>query len=92
MLKMKIEELREELNQAIADEMPADVIYEKSVELDRLIEQYLDIVSWEKVNTKYEIAWKIQYFPGNFFCLYCTNHLHLSGKEGSIYIKVVESG
>lgn len=45
MLKMKIEELREELNQAIADEMPADVIYEKSVELDRLIEQYLDIVS-----------------------------------------------
>lgn len=45
MLKTKIEELREELNQAIAEELPAEVIYEKSVALDRLIEQYLDMVS-----------------------------------------------
>lgn len=45
MLKTKIEELREELNQAISEELPAEVIYEKSVALDRLIEQYLDMVS-----------------------------------------------
>lgn len=43
-LKAKIEELREELNQAIAEEQPSEVIYEKSVELDLLIEQYLDVV------------------------------------------------
>lgn len=44
-LKAKIEQVREELNQAIAEDLQSEVIYEKSVELDKLIEQYLDMVS-----------------------------------------------
>lgn len=44
LLKEKIEVLRGQLNQVIQDGLPDEIIYEKSISLDRLIEQYLDIV------------------------------------------------
>ena len=42
-LKDKIETLRSDLDQAIADGLPAEVIYEKSVNLDKVLEQYYDL-------------------------------------------------
>lgn len=39
----KIEALRSDLNQAITDGLPSEEIYKKSVALDQLIEQYMDI-------------------------------------------------
>ena len=43
LLQDKIEELRGDLKQAIANNFPMEVIYEKSVALDKLIEQYIDM-------------------------------------------------
>ncbi len=37
----RIEEARERLNRSIDREEDSDTIYERSVELDRLIEQYI---------------------------------------------------
>jgi len=42
-LKDKIEELREALNQAITDGLSSDEIYKRSIALDKLIEQYMDL-------------------------------------------------
>lgn len=43
-LKQEIETARGQLNLAVEEGLPEDVIYEKSVRLDRLIAHYLDIV------------------------------------------------
>lgn len=42
-LKDKIELLRRDLDQAIADGLPTEVVYEKSVRLDQVLEQYYDL-------------------------------------------------
>ena len=41
-LKAKIETLRDELNQSIVEEQ-FEVYYEKSVALDKLIEEYIEL-------------------------------------------------
>ena len=43
-LKDKIEELREALNQAITDGLSSEEIYARSVALDKVIEQYMELV------------------------------------------------
>ena len=42
-LRDKIEALRGDLNQAIAEGLPAEDIYKKSVTLDKVLEQYYDL-------------------------------------------------
>jgi hypothetical protein len=43
-LKIKIEEARKQLNSFVANNMDEKGTYEKSVELDHLIEEYINIV------------------------------------------------
>ncbi|PXV89514.1 Spo0E like sporulation regulatory protein [Lachnotalea glycerini] len=43
-LKIKIEEARRQLNSFVANNMDEKGTYEKSVELDHLIEEYINIV------------------------------------------------
>lgn len=43
-LRDRIEETRKQLNSFVANNMDEKGTYEKSVELDRLIEEYLDVV------------------------------------------------
>jgi Spo0E like sporulation regulatory protein len=43
-LKIKIEEARRQLNSFVANNMDEKGTYEKSVELDRLIEEYINMV------------------------------------------------
>lgn len=43
-LRTKIEEARKQLNSFVTDNMDEKGTYEKSVELDRLIEEYINVV------------------------------------------------
>lgn len=47
-LKVKIEETRKQLNSFVANNMDEKGTYEKSVELDRLIEEYINLVELNK--------------------------------------------
>lgn len=47
-LKIKIEEARRQLNSFVANNMDEKGTYEKSVELDRLIEEYINLVEPNK--------------------------------------------
>lgn len=46
-LRTKIEETRKQLNSFVANNMDEKGTYEKSVELDRLIEEYINVVEME---------------------------------------------
>ena len=66
LLQDKIEELRGDLNQAIANNLPIEVIYEKSVALDKLIEQYIDM-TWSYGATRKSI-WVVFFYQNYILC------------------------